>query len=195
MRQRMADAHPNKTELFDLKHDRGGLIDVEFIVQYLVLGYAHQHASLTGNLGNIALLGMAGELGLIPADQGRRGRRQLPRIPPPAARPAPQQPGLPRAPRAGRRRWRRGAEAVERGLRGQPRGISRRPRHPFQPAGALPAPRLRRNPAGLERVPATKAPTAIQKVNTSRPKPVQSAHRAPANQRTGIPFICFARSP
>ena len=69
MRQRMVDAHPNKTELFDLKHDRGGLIDVEFIVQYLVLGHAHQHASLTGNLGNIALLGMAGELGLIPADQ------------------------------------------------------------------------------------------------------------------------------
>lgn len=69
MRQRMAEAHPNKTELFDLKHDRGGLIDVEFIVQYLVLGHAHQHASLTGNLGNIALLHMAGELGLIPADQ------------------------------------------------------------------------------------------------------------------------------
>ena len=70
MRQRMVDAHPNKTEgLFDLKHDRGGLIDVEFIVQYLVLGYAHQHARLTGNLGNIALLGMAGELGLIPVDQ------------------------------------------------------------------------------------------------------------------------------
>jgi len=69
MRQRMADAHPNKTELFDLKHDRGGLIDVEFIVQYLVLGHAHEHARLTGNLGNIALLKMAGELGLIPADE------------------------------------------------------------------------------------------------------------------------------
>ena len=69
MRQRMVDAHPNKTELFDLKHDRGGLIDVEFIVQYLVLGHAFEHASLTGNLGNIALLKMAGELGLIPADQ------------------------------------------------------------------------------------------------------------------------------
>jgi len=68
MRQRMVDAHPNKTELFDLKHDRGGLIDVEFIVQYLVLGHAFEHASLTGNLGNIALLKMAGELGLIPAD-------------------------------------------------------------------------------------------------------------------------------
>jgi [glutamine synthetase] adenylyltransferase / [glutamine synthetase]-adenylyl-L-tyrosine phosphorylase len=70
MRQRMVDAHPNKDEgLFDLKHDRGGLIDVEFIVQYLVLGYSHQHASLTGNLGNIALLRIAGELGLIPAEQ------------------------------------------------------------------------------------------------------------------------------
>ncbi|MDD3354998.1 bifunctional [glutamate--ammonia ligase]-adenylyl-L-tyrosine phosphorylase/[glutamate--ammonia-ligase] adenylyltransferase, partial [Zoogloea sp.] len=68
MRQRMAEAHPNKTGLFDLKHDRGGLIDVEFIVQYLVLGYAHEHASLCGNLGNIALLHMAGELGLIPSE-------------------------------------------------------------------------------------------------------------------------------
>ena len=69
MRQRMVDAHTNKSALFDLKHDRGGLIDVEFIVQYLVLGYAHEHARLTGNLGNIALLKMAGELGLIPAEQ------------------------------------------------------------------------------------------------------------------------------
>jgi glutamate-ammonia-ligase adenylyltransferase len=69
MRLKMFDGHPNKTALFDLKHDRGGLVDVEFIVQYLVLGHSHAHPSLTGNLGNIALLGMAGELGLIPADQ------------------------------------------------------------------------------------------------------------------------------
>lgn len=69
MRLKMFDGHPNKTSLFDLKHDRGGLVDVEFIVQYLVLGHSHVHPSLTGNLGNIALLGMVGELGLIPADQ------------------------------------------------------------------------------------------------------------------------------
>ncbi|MGB0127195.1 MAG: bifunctional [glutamate--ammonia ligase]-adenylyl-L-tyrosine phosphorylase/[glutamate--ammonia-ligase] adenylyltransferase [Rhodocyclaceae bacterium] len=67
MRRRMADAHANKSTLFDLKHDRGGLIDVEFIVQYLVLGYAHRFHRLTANLGNIALLGIAGELGLIDA--------------------------------------------------------------------------------------------------------------------------------
>ena len=66
MREKMFDAHPNKSELFDLKHDRGGMIDIEFIVQYLVLAHAARYPQLTGNLGNIALLKMAGELGLIP---------------------------------------------------------------------------------------------------------------------------------
>jgi glutamate-ammonia-ligase adenylyltransferase len=66
MRQKMADSHPARNDdEFDLKNDSGGIIDVEFIVQYLVLGYAHQHNALTGNLGNIALLRIAGELGLI----------------------------------------------------------------------------------------------------------------------------------
>lgn len=66
MRQKMYDAHASKsTEMFGLKHDPGGIIDVEFIVQYLVLGHAHRHCELTGNLGNIALLRIAGELGLI----------------------------------------------------------------------------------------------------------------------------------
>jgi glutamate-ammonia-ligase adenylyltransferase len=66
MRAQMADAHPNRSDLFDLKHDRGGMIDIEFIVQYLVLAHAHRYPQLTANLGNIALLKMAGELGLIP---------------------------------------------------------------------------------------------------------------------------------
>jgi glutamate-ammonia-ligase adenylyltransferase len=66
MRRKMLDAHSSHSENeFDLKQDPGGIIDVEFIVQYLVLGFAHQHAELTGNLGNIALLRIAGELGLI----------------------------------------------------------------------------------------------------------------------------------
>jgi glutamate-ammonia-ligase adenylyltransferase len=70
MRRKMLDAHASHSEdEFDLKQDPGGIIDVEFIVQYLVLGYAHQHGELTGNLGNIALLRIAGELGLIPPEQ------------------------------------------------------------------------------------------------------------------------------
>ena len=67
MRQKIHDAHPNPTQLFDLKHDSGGIVDVEFIVQYLVLGHAHRHAELTRNIGNLALLRLAGELGLVPA--------------------------------------------------------------------------------------------------------------------------------
>jgi len=67
MRDKMFAAHPNRSGLFDLKHDRGGMIDVEFAVQHLVLAHASRHAGLTRNLGNIALLGMAAELGLIPA--------------------------------------------------------------------------------------------------------------------------------
>jgi glutamate-ammonia-ligase adenylyltransferase len=69
MRKRMLDQHASRSEEdFDIKHDRGGLIDVEFIVQYLILGHAHAHPRLCGNLGNLALLGMAAELGLIPGD-------------------------------------------------------------------------------------------------------------------------------
>ncbi len=67
MRRRMLEGHPNRSELFDLKHDRGGMVDVEFIVQFLVLAHSHTKPALLGNLGNIALLGIAGELGLIDA--------------------------------------------------------------------------------------------------------------------------------
>jgi glutamate-ammonia-ligase adenylyltransferase len=72
MRERMLAAHPNRSALFDIKHDRGGIIDVEFIVQYLVLAYARAHAALTGNIGNLALLKLAASLGLIACDEADR---------------------------------------------------------------------------------------------------------------------------
>jgi glutamate-ammonia-ligase adenylyltransferase len=67
MRRRMHAAHPSDPARFDLKHDDGGMIDIEFIVQYLVLLHAARHPRLTANTGNIALLGLCGELGLIDA--------------------------------------------------------------------------------------------------------------------------------
>ncbi|MCO5400017.1 bifunctional [glutamate--ammonia ligase]-adenylyl-L-tyrosine phosphorylase/[glutamate--ammonia-ligase] adenylyltransferase [Ralstonia soli] len=67
MRERVLEGHANPTELFDLKHDRGGMVDIEFTVQFLVLLHSAAHAELTRNKGNIALLHMAGELGLIDA--------------------------------------------------------------------------------------------------------------------------------
>ena len=65
MRRKVHAGHPNVNPAFDLKHDAGGMVDIEFIVQFLVLAYAHQHPKLIGNLGNIALLQIAGEMGLI----------------------------------------------------------------------------------------------------------------------------------
>jgi glutamate-ammonia-ligase adenylyltransferase len=65
MRRKMLAAHPNTSKLFDIKHDPGGIIDVEFMVQYLVLGHAQDHAALTANAGNLALLKTAAGLGLI----------------------------------------------------------------------------------------------------------------------------------
>lgn len=66
MRQKMRSLHSGKNDGFEIKHDPGGLIDVEFIVQFLVLAHARQHPELAENLGNIALLGIAGRLNLIP---------------------------------------------------------------------------------------------------------------------------------
>ena len=72
MRKKMLDSHPNTTQLFDIKHDRGGIIDVEFIVQYLVLGYSYKHSALTNNIGNIGLLKLSGELGLISKSSAKK---------------------------------------------------------------------------------------------------------------------------
>jgi glutamate-ammonia-ligase adenylyltransferase len=66
MRQKVTEGHPNDSGQFDIKHDSGGMVDIEFVVQYLVLQFSHNHPALLGNLGNIALLLSAGELGLIP---------------------------------------------------------------------------------------------------------------------------------
>ena len=65
MRRKVHAGHPNPSTDFDLKHDAGGMVDIEFIVQFLVLAFSNTHPQLIGNLGNIALLRIAGELGLI----------------------------------------------------------------------------------------------------------------------------------
>jgi glutamate-ammonia-ligase adenylyltransferase len=71
MRTRMAAGHTNRTALFDLKHDAGGMVDIEFAVQFIVLAHAHAHSQLTRNAGNIALLQMAADAALLPAALAR----------------------------------------------------------------------------------------------------------------------------
>jgi len=72
MREKINAGHPNTSDRFDLKHDRGGMVDVEFVTQYLVLCHARTHPVLVRNLGNIALLRLAAEAGLIPPDLAAR---------------------------------------------------------------------------------------------------------------------------
>ena len=72
MRDKMTSGHPNGSALFDLKHDHGGMVDLEFVTQYLILVHAGQYPELLKNLGNIALLQLAGNVGLIPIELAQR---------------------------------------------------------------------------------------------------------------------------
>ena len=67
MRHKITATHPADDE--NVKYARGGVVDVEFIVQYLVLAHSHEAPELLENYGNIALLGMAAQRGFIPPAQ------------------------------------------------------------------------------------------------------------------------------
>jgi len=70
MRGKVCDAHPVPADRFDLKYSPGGMVDVEFAVQYLVLLHTAAHPELADNVGNIALLRRAEAAGLLPAGVG-----------------------------------------------------------------------------------------------------------------------------
>ena len=70
MRERVRQAHRIPPERFDVKHSPGGMVDVEFAVQYLVLSQASRHTDLMPNIGNIALLIAAERAGLLPTGVG-----------------------------------------------------------------------------------------------------------------------------
>ena len=68
MRTRMRAAQsPNDTPRFDLKQDLGGMIDIEFMVQYWTLRRAPAHPELTRLRGNIPILEALAGAGLLDA--------------------------------------------------------------------------------------------------------------------------------
>ncbi len=71
MREKVRAARPVPAGRFDVKHSPGGMMDVEFAVQYLVLAHARSHPTLLDNAGNIALLQRAEASGLLPPGVGR----------------------------------------------------------------------------------------------------------------------------
>jgi len=69
MRKRMLQTH--KTDfIWDVKHIRGGLVDVEFIAQYLQLRYAHDYPDILARDTRTALQNLVAK-GLLDADAGR----------------------------------------------------------------------------------------------------------------------------
>jgi Glutamine synthetase adenylyltransferase len=69
MREKMR-AHLGSAEgesRFDLKHDRGGIVDIEFMVQYLILAHANTHPELAAYTDNIRQLEALANTGCIAA--------------------------------------------------------------------------------------------------------------------------------
>ena len=71
MRARMAATHATPTNVsgFDVKHDRGGIVDIEFMVQYWVLRSAHAHPDVTVPTDNVHILEALAGAGLIAAER------------------------------------------------------------------------------------------------------------------------------
>lgn len=63
-----AEVKGHERELFHLKLGAGGIVDIEFMVQYAVLAWAHQHPALTRWTDNIRILETLADCGLMQAD-------------------------------------------------------------------------------------------------------------------------------
>ncbi len=70
MRVRIAQQHPGKS-IWDVKYVRGGLVDVEFIAQYLQLRHAHQQPAILSATTATALERLA-DAGFVPRETADR---------------------------------------------------------------------------------------------------------------------------
>ncbi len=69
MRDKMYQAKkPPEGEYINIKHSHGCMVDIEFMVQYLVLLYANKFASLCESTDNIGLINELHRLGLVDDD-------------------------------------------------------------------------------------------------------------------------------
>lgn len=73
MREKMREHLQAKVEgfEFDVKQGAGGITDLEFLVQFLVLCYAHEHSELTEFTDNIRILEQAAQVGLMQSEQAQ----------------------------------------------------------------------------------------------------------------------------
>jgi glutamate-ammonia-ligase adenylyltransferase len=68
MRERMrGELGTGREAGFHLKHDRGGIVDIEFMVQFLTLRWCREHPQLLSHTATVQLLNELAGLGLLEA--------------------------------------------------------------------------------------------------------------------------------
>jgi len=74
MRSNLGTPESRQPEVFHIKHDTGGIVDIEFLVQYLMLAWSGEHPELTrwsDNIRQLEELGRAGVLEVEDTEQLR----------------------------------------------------------------------------------------------------------------------------
>ena len=72
MRQRMRDElDKSNAEQVDLKHCRGGIVDIEFMVQCGTLLWSDEHTGILRHTDNLGLLATFSQAGLMSADDAK----------------------------------------------------------------------------------------------------------------------------
>ncbi|MDY6978227.1 MAG: bifunctional glutamine synthetase adenylyltransferase/deadenyltransferase, partial [Pseudomonadota bacterium] len=73
MREKMREHLGSKAaECFDIKQDKGGIVDIEFLVQYLVLREAHQHGKITRWTDNVRQLDALAQANVLSQAQAQQ---------------------------------------------------------------------------------------------------------------------------
>lgn len=74
MRTSLGTPESKRGEVFHIKHDTGGLVDIEFMVQYLMLAHSEAHSELTQWSDNIRQLEELGRAGVLPVEDTEKLR-------------------------------------------------------------------------------------------------------------------------
>lgn len=72
MRQKMRLAHPKIADEsigFDIKHEKGAIVDIEFMIQYAVLAWSSKFPQLCVFSDNYRVLGILGDCGLVTQEE------------------------------------------------------------------------------------------------------------------------------
>ena len=74
MRASLGTPESRQQDVFHIKHDVGGIVDIEFMVQYLMLAHCADHPELTQWSDNIRQMEALGEVGVLPVEDAEKLR-------------------------------------------------------------------------------------------------------------------------